>query len=349
MELMVGVLLAGAVVNVTLLAWMSRAAHIRLHWPARLQAAFRYVGAHGPIDRDPLAGRRPVYGPGARLPAGRAVYRTTGSQFARGPVSATLPPDLAAFLSKPAPIHAGLDADSARSDPWIKAGSANSPVDGTGESGLGLDALTGLEGPAGWSRIVAIENARLLRYRRPVTVVLAEVEGLRRLAERLGEEPVERLLPVVADAFRREARDSDWVARVGKTRFAALLAETDEIQAINYVERIRLVCEPWLSAVAVPLRLAIGWSGPTASSDLEFAVACAEERMHDDRRLPSLAPALPLAMAAVSPAETGRPAAEEAVLAGTTPNGREPSRAVKGKGRRPRQGPATASDGGHSA
>ncbi len=76
------------------------------------------------------------------------------------------------------------------------------PLDG----GIALDALTGLEGPQSWSRIVEVENARLLRYRRPSTIIVAEIEGLRRLAERVGEEPVARLLPVVAGAFHQEAR-----------------------------------------------------------------------------------------------------------------------------------------------
>jgi diguanylate cyclase (GGDEF)-like protein len=135
-----------------------------------------------------------------------------------------------------------------------------------------------------WNRILEIENARLLRYRRPVTIVVADIEGLRRLAERLGEVPVQRLLPLIADAFVREARTSDWIARVGEGRFRALLPETDEIQAINYVERVRIVCEPWLASAAVPLSLAIGWSSPSASSDLMFAIQQAEERMRTDRR-----------------------------------------------------------------
>ena len=48
---------------------------------------------------------------------------------------------------------------------------------------------------------------------------------------------------VIAEAFRREARSSDSVARIGNARFAALLPETDEIRAINYGERVRLVCD----------------------------------------------------------------------------------------------------------
>jgi diguanylate cyclase (GGDEF)-like protein len=212
----------------------------------------------------------------------------------RTPLSQTLPSDLADFLSRPAtialnPDGMGLDSPAAGQAPMTGSGPATArmPVPSLGvPAGMALDPLTGLEGPASWSRIIETENARLLRYRRPVTVVVAEVEGLRRLAERLGEEPVERLLPVIADAFQREARSSDWVARIGAGRFAAFLPETDEIQAINYVERIRLVCEPWLASSAVPLRLAIGWSSPSASSDIEFALERAEERMHMDRRIP---------------------------------------------------------------
>jgi diguanylate cyclase (GGDEF)-like protein len=200
---------------------------------------------------------------------------------------------------------------------------------GATTSGVALDALTGLEDQDSWSRIIEVENARLLRYRRPSTIVMAEVDGLRKLSERMGEEPVARLLPVVAAAFRNEARGSDWIARIGYGRFAAFLAETDEIAAINYVERIRQLCEPWLTSAAVPLRLAIGWSSPSAASDLEYAIKRAEERMHSDRRLPPKLPAprgiAPRVVALsngqsggedidpalVSPADTGGPEAHE--------------------------------------
>jgi hypothetical protein len=125
---------------------------------------------------------------------------------------------------------------------------------------------------------------------------------------------VDRLLPVIADALRREARATDWVARIGDGRFAAFLPETDEIQAINYVERIRLVCEPWLASAAVPLWLAIGWSGPTAASDLEFALLRAEKRMHADRRIPGRSIQLPRVVPGrvVSVSRNGSSAAESA-------------------------------------
>ena len=252
------------------------------------------------------------------------IGRAPNASGAQATLSETLPPDLAQFLSQPATIapdadgygftHTGDDGRAIRAASSGIGGPsivARLPQPGTSAGSLGeaaaggamaIDQLTGLESPASWTRIIGIENARLMRYRRPMTVVMAEVDGLRRLAERMGQDPVDRLLPVIADAFAREARTSDWVARVGEGRFGALLAETDEIQAINYVERIRLVCEPWLHSSAVPLRLAIGWSSPTSSTDLEYAIRRAEERMHEDRRMPgkSLQPARAVAPRVVS-------------------------------------------------
>lgn len=303
-QLLVGVLSVGLLVNIGLLVWASRSDRISFRLPRR--APGTYVAARSkPVAEDASTLRLRALFVGDR---GAAGSDSAGPQpVLRAPFSETLPPSLADFLSQAAPMAPpaggpGFAASPAGADRELLLPAAGggptrltrlplTPLTtGSTESGMAVDSLTGLEGPAGWTRIVEIENARLLRYRRPVTAVMIEVEGLRHLAERVGDAPVERLLPVIADAFRREARASDWVARVGPSRFAALLAETDEIQAVNYVERIRITCEPWLASAAVPLRLAIGWSAPTSSSDLEFALRRAEERMNCDRRSPGKSP-----------------------------------------------------------
>ena len=313
-NLLVGVLLLSAVANAALLFWLSHSDRVTIRWPRYLSEALASPRARPPLAEPPSPRRRSLFvaeSPSRHeTPRGSAPTPTsTAAPTARAPMSQTLPPDLADFLSRPAtiapsaegsgfaPVSNSTDGGAAPDRRTGDGGSglmARLPVQPSIVStGLAVDALTGLEGPSSWSRIIEIENARLLRYRRPVTVVMVEVEGLRRLAERLGDDPVDRLLPVIADALRREARATDWVARIGDGRFAAFLPETDEIQAINYVERIRLVCEPWLASSAVPLWLAIGWSGPTASSDLEFALLRAEERMHADRRMPGRSIQLP--------------------------------------------------------
>ena len=344
-DLLVAVLILSVLVNLALLVWVSHADHVTLRWPRYLQAAVQALRPKGPSTEIPTVRRRALYvaehqpRPTIASPVPPAPER----ESSRPPLAETLPPDLAELLSKRAEVTPHPDGvgftpsgDGFTGDARLSVGPGsdggptilarlpqhhNRAGSAAAGAGLAVDSLTDLEGPTAWSRILEIENARLLRYRRPVTIVMADVEGLRRLAERLGEEPVQRLLPVIADAFVRGARTSDWVARVGEARFGALLPETDEIQAINYVERVRIVCEPWLASAAVPLRLAIGWSSPTASSDLEFAIRRAEERMHADRRMPgrSLQPprVVPARVVTLPPGEeAGQTAADLDALAG---------------------------------
>src|SRR5665811_1663446 len=118
-----------------------------------------------------------------------------------------------------------------------------------------IDPLTGLDTLLAWERSLAEENARYVRYRRPVSVVVAEIDGLGRLVDRFGAEPARRVLP-----------------------------ETDEVAAINYVERVRVACERWLESGAVALHLSIGWASPTPVGEIDTALRAAEERMYAERR-----------------------------------------------------------------
>ena len=147
-----------------------------------------------------------------------------------------------------------------------------------------VDEPTGLDSRAAWERILAEENARYVRYRRPIGVVVAELDGFSRFEGGFGADASRRILAAVGKAMRRSARRTDRVAHVGAGRFLVLLPETDEIQAINYVERIRAECDRWLDAGAVALRLSVGWASPSAVGELDTAVRTAEERMYAERR-----------------------------------------------------------------
>ena len=147
-----------------------------------------------------------------------------------------------------------------------------------------LDAPPGvLDGPA-WSRVLGDEAARIKRYHRPATVVMIELDGLDRFVERLGHDAGDRLVPAVADTIRRLARDADHVARLGPGRFGVLLPETDDVAAINYVERVRRSCELWLESGAIAMRLAIGWAGTAGDPDLAEVQRIATERMFTELR-----------------------------------------------------------------
>ena len=153
------------------------------------------------------------------------------------------------------------------------------------EGGALVDGETGLESPLAWERAFREEAARYLRYRRPVTVVVAEVDGFDRLVQLFGTEAAGRLVPPIAATLRRYGRSSDRIARVGPARFHALLPETDEVQAINYVERVRGACDRWLEAGAVGAHLILGWASPAADADVPAALGAAEQRLEAERRL----------------------------------------------------------------
>ncbi len=151
-------------------------------------------------------------------------------------------------------------------------------------AGLYSDALTGLLLPVPFARLVADEDQRIQRYRRPATIVMVEIEGLDRLVDRLGDSAIDRLVPAVADSLRRNARTADHVARLGVGRFGVLLPETDEVQAINYIERVRTACDLWLESGAVSLRLAIGWAGATETSLAEAQIVATSRMFAETHR-----------------------------------------------------------------
>ncbi len=150
---------------------------------------------------------------------------------------------------------------------------------GIPEPGGWRDQLTGLEGPDAWQQTLVAEVARSARYGRPMTVVVFEVEGVVELGEDLGEEAARHVLREAAQALRRASRSSDLLFRVGATRFSAVLAETDEVTAINYVERVREGLLPRLPMNGAGMRLSFGWASPARGESADALVRRADHRM----------------------------------------------------------------------
>lgn len=140
------------------------------------------------------------------------------------------------------------------------------------------DPLTGCDGPRLWDRLLASEVARVRRYERPATVALIEIVGFDELERVWGDEIAERTFVRLARTLATEIRSSDHIARIDRARFAVLLTETEEIAAINFVERVRAACERQPGE----LRIAIGWASPTTTFDLHDALATAERRLVEE-------------------------------------------------------------------
>lgn len=195
----------------------------------------------------------------------------------------------------PSETEDGLE--SAAGEPWFLAPSGAEAahgerpwaLNGATDSAVGPEpappavSLPPMSTPDEWASALDDEAARVARYHRPATIALVELAGLDRLAERVGRAAAERLVPPIATTIHRHARASDRLAYLDEARFGILLIETDEVNAINFVERIRSQCDVWLAAGAVTLRLSVGWA-EIRSGGREAAVREAEDRLFADRR-----------------------------------------------------------------
>ena len=145
------------------------------------------------------------------------------------------------------------------------------------------DPVTGLEGPVFWQKLLASELSRSTRYDRPLTVVLLDIDGMRELQAAWGEEVARETIREIAQCVRRLARSSDHCTRISLGRFGILLTETNEITAINFVERVRASVPSLLPRACDQVRFTFGWATPHPGEAAEAVVHRAVSRMAADR------------------------------------------------------------------
>ena len=140
------------------------------------------------------------------------------------------------------------------------------------------DDLTGLYAGESWGAVVAAEDARWLRCRRPCQVIQLEIAGIASLADRMGEGFADRLLVTLAGILREETRASDLYARTGRWRLQGVLPEQEADRAAQIEGRLRGRFSNRLGP-DLPLQLRIGIAGPSAAGGIPEAFGTAEREM----------------------------------------------------------------------
>jgi diguanylate cyclase (GGDEF)-like protein/putative nucleotidyltransferase with HDIG domain len=102
-----------------------------------------------------------------------------------------------------------------------------------------VDSKTGLFNARHFAAGLRDELARAVRFERPMSIVMADLDLLRDINNTYGHLAGDAVLKGVADIFRMELRDYDVPARFGGEEFALLLPETSLEQALEIAERIR--------------------------------------------------------------------------------------------------------------
>jgi len=106
------------------------------------------------------------------------------------------------------------------------------------------DPLTGLCNPRAFHDELRRELGRTARYREPLSLLLMDLDGLKRVNDQFGHEAGNAALRSVAEAIGSGLREIDLGARIGGDEFAVLAPRTDAKAAFSLAERLRaLVAE----------------------------------------------------------------------------------------------------------
>ncbi len=149
------------------------------------------------------------------------------------------------------------------------------------------DPLTGFRNRGYFEDAIQTEIKRSLRYRRPFTLMMADLAGFKRVNDTLGHQEGDRVLAGIADVIRTQLRESDWVVRYGGDEFLLTLPETGpDVQTL--VERLQASVEAWSRehVVDVEVGVDLGWSTwhPDNPQPVEQLLQEADERLYEMKR-----------------------------------------------------------------
>jgi diguanylate cyclase (GGDEF)-like protein len=143
------------------------------------------------------------------------------------------------------------------------------------------DELTQLANRRRFAESLRLEIGRGRRDEKPVSLVLADIDHLKRINDSHGHPAGDAAIRHVAVAIRSERRETDVAARLGGEEFALLLPGTPLAGAVRTAERIRgwlgVNDIPGLGTVTVSAGVA---SFPDDAEDEEALVRIADERLY---------------------------------------------------------------------
>lgn len=142
------------------------------------------------------------------------------------------------------------------------------------------DQLTGL-----YNRRFFEEELKRLDTERnlPITVIMADVNGLKLINDAFGHAAGDKLLVKTAEIIRKECRADEIIARLGGDEFVILLPGTNAEGAEKIIKRIRKACEG-ITLKSMELSISLGSDTKVSSTqDIKEILKNAEDYMYRDK------------------------------------------------------------------
>lgn len=150
------------------------------------------------------------------------------------------------------------------------------------------DGLTGLTNRRHFMQSAEVELQRAQRYRRPVTVAMADLDFFKKLNDTYGHAAGDAVLCAFANLVEDTLRQSDLVCRYGGEEFAFLFPEIGPAETEKLAERLRVRCAemevPLPDGRSVKATVSMGLAD-ASECPIEIALKRADEALYEAKRL----------------------------------------------------------------
>jgi diguanylate cyclase (GGDEF)-like protein len=148
------------------------------------------------------------------------------------------------------------------------------------------DHLTGLANRREFERVMEREVALAERHSRRLSLMMIDLDNLKRINDRLGHSAGDAALRLVAQQLQRVVRTSDVCARVGGDEFAVAMPETDIDRARDVAIRLRRAVDHAALSMrpAGQVDVSVGISAWRAGQDWQAVYQAADSDLYEDKR-----------------------------------------------------------------
>jgi diguanylate cyclase (GGDEF)-like protein len=148
------------------------------------------------------------------------------------------------------------------------------------------DALTGLANRRAAEERLQQETERAIRYSRPLTVLIADVDGFKAINDRHGHPAGDSVLRELATRLGRVVRVSDLLARWGGDEFLMICPETDAEAAAQVADRLvrEALGKVEVGEALLGCSLSVGWATATENVDARRLVRAADKALYASKQ-----------------------------------------------------------------
>jgi len=140
------------------------------------------------------------------------------------------------------------------------------------------DHLTSLFNRRAWDNLLELEENRCKTYGHPTTIIVIDLNDLKKINDELGHKEGDRLIQNTAAILKKSVRSNDLVARLGGDEFAILNIETNLENTQKLADRILK------SLNEAGISVALGIASRDPSKGLKAAVSDADREMYKNKR-----------------------------------------------------------------